>query len=97
MKHWTEAADPVAEPGVEAAERFAEHFLVEDDDGSILRDDLYEAYTRWTAEHGHETLPERDFLEVVTSQVSFDTTAVTQDLEWVQRFDGLGLSLVDAF
>jgi hypothetical protein len=29
--------------------------------------------------------------------MSFDTTAVTQDLEWVQRFDRLGFSLVDAF
>ena len=29
--------------------------------------------------------------------MSFDTTAVTQDLEWVQRYDGLGISFVDAF
>ena len=29
--------------------------------------------------------------------MSFDTTAVTQDLEWVKRFDRLGFSLVDTF
>jgi hypothetical protein len=30
-------------------------------------------------------------------QVSFKTTAMTANMEWVQRFDGLAISLVDAF
>lgn len=97
MEHWTETRDPSAEPGVEAAERFAEYFIVEDDDGSILRDELYMAYVRWTTDRGHETVSQREFFEAVVDEVDFETTAITQNLEWVQRFDGLGLSFVDAF
>jgi hypothetical protein len=97
MEHWTRAQDPSANPGVEAAETFAEHFVVKDDDGSILRDELYMAYVRWTAERGHDPIPQRKFFEAVTDEVSYDVTAITQNLDWVQRLDGLGLSFVDAF
>jgi len=97
MEHWTETTDPAVEPGVEAAERFAKYFVVEDEDGSILRDELYMAYVRWTADRGHDPVSQRQFLKAVVDEVSFDKTAVTQNLEWVKRFDGLGLSFVDAF
>lgn len=97
MEHWTEAQEPSANPGVEAAETFAEHFVVEDAEGSILRDELYMAYVRWTADRGHDPVSQREFFEAVTGEVSYDVTAITQNLDWVQRLDGLGLSFVDAF
>lgn len=97
MEHWTETRDPSAEPGVEAAERFAEYFVVEDSDGSILRDELYTAYVRWATDRGHDTVSQRKFFTAVNNEVSYDVTAITQNLEWVQRLDGLGLSFVDAF
>ena len=97
MEHWTETTDPEAEPSIKAAERFAKYFVVEDENGSILGDELYMAYVRWTTDRGHEQVSQREFFQAVTDEVSFDTTAVTQNLEWVQRFDGLGLSFVAAF
>ncbi|WP_241431189.1 hypothetical protein [Halococcus thailandensis] len=97
MKHWTQSDESSADSAAKAAETFAEFFVVENNDGSILRGDLYLAYSRWAVEHDHETVPERQFLEIVTEQVDYRTTATTKDLEWVQQFDGLGLSLVDAF
>jgi hypothetical protein len=97
MEHWTEAQEPSANPGIKAAETFAEHFVVEDAEGSILRDELYMAYVRWTADRGHDPVSQRKFFEAVTGKVSYDVTAITQNLEWVQRLDGLGLSFVNAF
>ena len=97
MKHWTQADGSSADSAAKAAETFAEYFVVENDGGSILREDLYLAYSRWAIEHDHETVPERQFLKIVTEQVDYETTAITKDLEWVQQFNGLGLSFVDAF
>lgn len=97
MKHWTQADESTVDSAAKAAETFAEYFVVEDDGGSILREDLFFAYHQWAVEHDHETVPERQFLEIVTEQVDYNTTAITKNLEWVQKFEGLGLSLVDAF
>ena len=83
--------------GTDAAQTFVEYFVIEDEDGSILRDDLYYAYVVWTAQRGHETVSERQFFELLAEQVSFKTTAMTANMEWVQRLDGLAISLVDAF
>ena len=96
MKHWT--LEPTVEnPGVNAAEKFAKYFIVEDEEGSILRDDLYHAYVTWASQRGHEVVPERLFLEAVTDHVQVETSVMTLNHEWVQRFDGIGLSFVDAF
>lgn len=96
MRHWTQ--EPTTEnPGVAAAETFAKYFIVEDEEGSILRDDLYHAYVTWASQRGHEVVPERPFLEAVTDHVQVETSAMTLNCEWVQRFDGIGLSFVDAF
>ena len=96
MKHWTQ--EPTTEnPDVDAAETFAKYFVVEDEEGSILRDDLYHAYVTWASQRGHEVVSERPFLEAVTDHVQVETSAMTLRHEWVQRFDGIGLSLVDAF
>ena len=83
--------------GIDAATTFVEYFVIEDEDGSILKTDLYHAYVVWTAQRGHETVSERQFFELLTEQVSFKPTAMTVNMEWVQRFDGLAISLVDAF
>ena len=40
MRHWMQEST-TQNPGVDAAEKFAKYFIVEDDEGSILRDDLY--------------------------------------------------------
>ncbi|EMA53622.1 MULTISPECIES: hypothetical protein [Halococcus] len=87
----------VENPGIDAAQTFVEYFVIEDEDGSILRDDLYYAYVVWAAQRGHETVSEQQFFELLAEQVSFKTTAITANMEWVQRFDGLAISLVDAF
>lgn len=84
-------------PAIDSAETFVEYFVIEDSNGSILKDDLYWAYVVWTGQRGHETAPERQFLETLTEHVSFETKAMTSNMEWVQRFDGLALSFVDAF
>ena len=85
------------DPEIAAAQTFVEYFVIEDEDGSILKGDLYYAYVVWTAQQRHETVSERQFFELLVEQVSFDTAAMTSDMEWVQRLDGLAISLVDAF
>ena len=96
MRHWTQ--EPTTENhGVAAAEKFAKYFVVEDEEGSILRDDLYHAYVTWASQRGHEVIPEQPFLEAVTDQVQVETSVMTLHHEWVQRFNGIGLSFVDAF
>ena len=76
MKHWTK--EPTAEnPGTAAAEKFARYFIAEDEEGSILRDDLYHTYARWASRRGHEVVPERPFLEAVTNHVQVETSALT--------------------
>ena len=96
MKHWTQ--EPTTEnPDVAAAETFAKCFVVENEEGSILRDDLYHAYVKWATHRGHDVVPERPFLEAVTDHAQVETSAMTLHHEWVQRFDGIGLSFVDAF
>lgn len=87
----------VESPGIAAAQTFVEYFVIEDKDGSILKEDLYYAYVVWTAQRGHETVSERQFFELLVEEVSFKTTAMTANMEWVQRLDGLAISLVDAF
>ena len=96
MKHWTQEPT-TGSPGVAAAETFTKHFIVEDEEGSILRDDLYHTYVKWATHRGHEVIPERPFLEAVTDHVQVKTSAMTLHHEWAQRFDGIGISLVDAF
>ena len=96
MKHWTQES-ATENPGVAAAETFAKHFIVQDEEGSILRDDLYHTYVKWATQRGHEFISERPFLEAVTDHVQVETSAMTLHHEWVQQFDGIGLSLVDAF
>lgn len=89
----TEAEDS----GTDAAQTFVEYFVIEDEDGSILRDDLYYAYVVWTAQRGHETVSERQFFELLAEQVTYEIAAITSNMEWVQRLDGVAISLVDAF
>jgi hypothetical protein len=84
-------------PATDSAETFVEYFVVEDSGASILKDDLYWAYVVWTGQRGHETVSEQEFLETLTDHVSFETKAMTVNMKWVQRFDGLLLSFVDAF
>lgn len=97
MEHWTRVRDPSDDPGTEAAKKFVKYFVVEDDDGSIFREDLYMAYVRWTADSGHDHVPKQKFFQALADKIDYDVTAVTHDQEWIQRIDGIGLSFVDAF
>ena len=97
MDHWTEVYETSAEAKAKSAETFAKYFIVEDDDGSILRDDLYDVYLKWTAERGHKAAGKREFFETVNDYVTPKLTAMTLEQEWVQRFDGIALSALKAF
>lgn len=97
MNHWTKVYETPAEAKAKSADRFAKYFIVEDDDGSILRDDLYEIYLKWTAERGHKAAGKREFFEAVNRYVTPKPTAMTFEQEWVQRFDGIALSTLQAF
>ena len=97
MDHWTEVYESPAEAKAKSADIFAKYFIVEDDEGSILRDDLYDIYLKWTAESGHKPAGKREFFGTVNNYVSPKLTAMTFELEWVQRFDGIALSTVEAF
>ena len=97
MNHWTKAYENPAEAETESAEIFAEHFIVEDEGGSMLRDDLYDIYLKWTAECNHKSAGKEKFFEVVNDHVSPKLTAMTLECEWVQRFDGIAISTLKAF
>ena len=97
MNHWTKAYESPAEAKAESAEIFAEHFIIEDADGSILRNDLYDIYLKWTAECKHKAADKEKFFEVVNEHVSPKLTAMTVGTDWAQRFDGIALSTLRAF
>lgn len=97
MNHWTRDYETPAHAKTDSAETFADLFIVEDEDGSILRSDLYDAYLKWTAEAHHKAADKREFFEIVNKYVSPKLTAMTVGEEWVQRFDGIALDFVEAF
>lgn len=97
MNHWTKAYENPAEAKTESAEIFAEHFIVEDEDGSILRNDLYDLYLRWTAEEKHKAAEKEQFFEIVNQHVSPKLTAITVGTDWAQRYDGIAISTLKAF
>lgn len=42
------------EPSVDAAGKFVKYFVVEDEENSILRNDLYHTYVTWASQRSHD-------------------------------------------